>query len=91
MEGHGMDDVYRNLWSAVLKQAIEDVAKYTSGFYSKRSLSWFEDECEELGSFQWICSILDLHPESIKMFIYQVIYERFSTAINNSPIEFRAH
>jgi len=30
-----MDDVYRNLWSAVLKQAIEDVAKYTSGFTQK--------------------------------------------------------
>ena len=86
-----MDEVYRNLWSAVLKQAIEDVAKYPGGLISERTLSWFENKCEEIGSFQWICNILNLNPESIKMFIYHVISERFSTAINNSLVEFRAH
>ena len=85
-----MDDVYRNLWTAVLKQAIEDVVKYTGGFSTKRALSWFEDENEEIGSFQWICSVLDLNPELIKMVIKPEMSERISTAINNSPIEFHA-
>jgi len=85
-----MDEVYRNLWIAVLKQAIEDVAKYTGGFFTKRALSWFEDESEETGSFQWICSVLDLNPESIKILIKPGMSERISTSINNSPIEFHA-
>jgi hypothetical protein len=90
MEGHGMEKIYQNLWSAVLKQAIEDVAKYPGGAFSETALSWFEDECDEIGSFQWICSILNLHPESIKRFFYPRMSERFSTAINNFPREFRA-
>ena len=76
-----MDEVCWNLWSAVLQQAIEDVAKYPGGIISEKALSWFENECEEIGSFQWICSTLNLNPESIKMYIYQVISEKFSTAI----------
>ena len=58
-----MDAAYRKLWIAVLKQAIKD---------SKISRSWFEDENEDTGSFQWICSVLDLNPGSIKSLI---IYE----------------
>jgi hypothetical protein len=82
MVGHGMDETYLDLWYAVLKQAIVDVSKYPVGYYSERALSWVEDECEEVGSFQWICSILNLNPEAIKIFIYQRISERFSTTIN---------
>ena len=83
MEGHGMDETYLDLWYAVLKQAIVDVSKYPVGYYSEKALSWVEDECEEVGSFQWICSILNLNPEPIKIFIYQRISEGFSTAIHH--------
>jgi len=65
-----MEMIYHNLWSAVLKQAIEDVTKSPVEAFSERDLSWFEDECDEIGSFQWICCMLNLHPESIKKFIY---------------------
>ena len=61
--------VYQNLWSAVLKQAIKDVSKYNGEFFVERTLSWFEDESEEVGSFRWICSILNLNPESIKRIV----------------------
>ena len=58
--GLGMDEAYRNLWIAVLKQAIKDM---------ERSRPWFEDGNKETGSFQWICSVLDLNPRSIKRLI----------------------
>jgi hypothetical protein len=64
-----MDEAYRNLWIAVLKQAIKDVEKYHGGFSTENSLSWFDDENEEIGSFQWICKILDLNPGSIKSLV----------------------
>lgn len=83
-----MDEVYRNLWFAVLKQAIEDVAKYPDEIISESATSWLENECEEIGSFQWVCRILNLNPESIKIFVNQVTCERSSTAINNSLNEF---
>ena len=87
-----MDDkVYLNLWSAVLKQAIKDLLKYRNGFFAERTLSWFEDKSEEVGSFQWICSILNLNPESIKMILIPVTRESNSIPANNSPMEFRAH
>ena len=52
-----MSEAYRKLWIAVLKQAIKDIGKCRS---------WFEDGNKETGSFQWICSVLDLHPGTIK-------------------------
>ena len=85
------DEVYLNLWSAVLDQAIEDVLKFRGSFLAERTLSWFEDECKEVGSFHWICRILDLNPESVKNSIYQLIRESNSIAANNSPMELQAH
>ena len=85
------DEVCRNLWSAVLKQAIKDASEYHCGFFAERALSWFEDESKEIGSFQWICSILNLNPESIKRVIYQVTRESNSISANNSPMESCAH
>ena len=58
--GHGMDEAYRKLWIAVLNRAIKDI---------ERSRSWFEDENEETGSFQWICRVLDLNPGTIKSLV----------------------
>ena len=55
-----MDEAYRKLWIAVLKQAIKDI---------ERSRQWFEDGNKETGSFQWICSVLDLNPGSIKTLV----------------------
>ena len=55
--GHAMAEAYRKLWIAVLKQAIKDF---------ERSRSWFENENEEIGSFRWICMVLEFDPRSIK-------------------------
>ena len=61
-----MDKEYRELWAAVLKQAIEDAQKYIGSFAMEKAHQWFKNESDEVGSFLWICSILDLAPESIK-------------------------
>ena len=82
---------YIDLWSAVLDQVIEDVFKFQGTVFAERTLSWFEDECEDVGSFHWICKILNLNPKSIKNFIYQIIRESNSIAANNSLMELRAH
>ena len=79
------NESYLNLWSAVLNQAIEDIFEFHGSVFAERTLSWFEDECEEVGSFHWICRILNLNPESIRKFIYQMIRE------NNFSMEIRAH
>ena len=65
-----MDESYRNLWAAVLIQAIEDAENYSAGFHREKALAWFEQKSEEPGSFQWICSALDLDPELIKLRIH---------------------
>lgn len=85
-----MDESYRNLWAAVLDQAIEDVRQYNGGFSMERAILWFESESNEIGSFLWVCSVLDLNPKPIKMFIRPEIRDRMSTSINNSPNEFSA-
>ena len=85
------NDVYLNLWSAVLDQAIEDVLKFQGSVFAERTVAWFEGECKEVGSFHWICRILDLNPESVKNSIYQLIGESNSIAANNSLMELRAH
>ena len=65
-----MEEAHIKLWAAVLKQAIKDAQKYYGSFSGDRSQLWFKSETEEVGSFLWICNVLDLDPESIARFMY---------------------
>ena len=65
-----MEEAHIKLWAVVLKQAIKDAQKYYGSFSGDRTQLWFQNETEEVGSFLWICSVLNLDPESIVRFIY---------------------
>jgi hypothetical protein len=62
-EGHCSIDPHRNLWAAVLQQAIEDVAKKNGKSGTARE--WFESSRDGVGSFLWVCGVLDFDPEQI--------------------------
>lgn len=59
-----MEQEYRNLWAAVLKQAIKDAGQEDQDSLNNPRL-WFYSESKEIGSFLWICAVLNIDPESI--------------------------
>ena len=62
-----MDDGYKNLWAAVLKQAVADAQKYVGSVAMEKACVWFRSESAAVGSFLWICNALDLDSDSIKL------------------------
>ena len=54
----------KNLWKAVLEQAFKD-AQGKVGTYecSRNARVWFQSDSKDIGSFLWICEVLDLEPE----------------------------
>jgi len=54
----------KRLWAAVLEQAIEDVRREHG--HADRARAWFQSEGEEVGSFLWICRMLDIDPKSTR-------------------------
>ena len=59
-----MEQKYRNLWAAVLKQAIKDSRQCSKDSFNNPRL-WFISESQEVGSFLWICAVLNIDPELI--------------------------
>ena len=51
----------KELWAAVLEQAIQDFNR--GYFYAENARAWFESESEEIGSFLWICRMLGVDAE----------------------------
>jgi hypothetical protein len=54
----------KELWAAVLEQAIQDFNR--GYFYADRAREWFQSESEEVGSFLWICKMLSVDAERTK-------------------------
>jgi len=50
----------KRLWHAVLKQANKDAR------WDVTARAWFRSKDQGAGSFLWICTLLDLSPESIR-------------------------
>ena len=59
-----MTEDCRRLWVAVLEQAIEDIRRDLA--YADSSRAWFQSEREGVGSFLWICRMLDIDPGSTR-------------------------
>ena len=67
-----MEEACKQLWAAVLKQAIKDAQRELSAnmFNFKKmsrqsALRWFLNEDQEVGSFLWVCSLTRIEPESV--------------------------
>jgi hypothetical protein len=55
---------WRALWRAVLDQAFKD-AEGRVGTYAHRkdAREWFRSTGKDIGTFLWICEVLDVDPE----------------------------
>jgi len=60
-----MDQKYRNLWAAVLKQAIKDAKQSVKSSLTGPGL-WFCSNSHAIGSFLWICGVLNIDPVSVR-------------------------
>ena len=66
-DGDVMIEPCKRLWTAVLKRAVEDA--YSGGMTDvtgEGARVWFQSNNQGVGSFLWICSMLDLNPEFVR-------------------------
>ena len=61
-----MEEGCKRLWAAVLKQAIKDI-RCRNDRRRENALSWFNSKNKGTTSFLWICGILGLDPDLIRM------------------------
>jgi len=66
------------LWAAVLETALDDVyglsalRSHTTAARERETkgrlpaLAWFADEQNSVGTFHWICDVLDLDPNAVR-------------------------
>ncbi len=76
------EDIYqsglacRKLWAAVLEQAIKDARDETSKTLrveradGQTAQHWFHSENDGIGSFLWICEMLDLEPRFVRTLVH---------------------
>lgn len=83
----GEVDPCRQIWAAVLNQAVDDLSgagtdragpchKNARAIISTRARRWFAAANRGIGSFVWICHILDLDPDRTR----NVIMSRFAAS-----------
>lgn len=67
-------DCYGLVWFAVLLQAVEDASVPVPNvhplteqhYYQRKAVLWFRNkERADIGSFMWVCSVLNLDPEDV--------------------------
>ena len=68
MGEHEMDVSYKRLWVAVLKQAVEEALGRKGVRLMKKAQTWLQNDNQTIGSFLWICAVLQLDPQSIRNF-----------------------
>ncbi len=68
----------RNLWASVLEKAIEDLnvteTKHEMNnnyeqFWQRKAAAWFRSSVKDIGSFLWICMILDLDSDVVRSLV----------------------
>jgi hypothetical protein len=76
-EGDSQTFRCRRLWAAVLLQAVRDYGSVKRdkvpapgsayGFNPVRLQSWFLSTSREVKSFEWICELLDIDPDVMRI------------------------
>ena len=61
-----MDDTFKNLWLSVVKAAVEDYRGGNGPILHKDAESWLISNNEGVGSFIWVCEVLDIEPSYIR-------------------------
>lgn len=67
---------YRALWAAVLYQGCKDAAgdlrdtRKTGSTHTTRTLRWLHSENKRIGSYEWICDLLDIDPSVLRAAVY---------------------
>lgn len=63
---------YFRLWKAVLIRAIQDLYPRKGQIYLS-TLHWFSSKSIDIGSYLWICSILEIDPSYLKTRIFEAL------------------
>ena len=60
-------DQYRSIWLAVLQQAIADLVteNVEEEIASRTARRWFKSDADGVGSFNWVCNVVNLERESV--------------------------
>lgn len=82
-----MSNGYKKLWFTVLEQAISDAEGHVEGpkdyrkLITERARAWFFRKNQGIGSFLWICLMLDLKPESVR----RLVAKKYNSPSSKKP------
>jgi hypothetical protein len=85
-----MQKACERLWSSVLERAIEDFRGFHGLWLQNNAKTWLLSNNDGIGSYLWICGVLNLDPPTVRRSIITSIDEDFSRAesltINESNV-----
>lgn len=70
-------DPHYLLWIAVMEQVLRDLGYGTSHLYYGKAVAWLTNrDRHDVGSFNWVCTLLGLDPDTV----YASIKEKYGLA-----------
>lgn len=69
---------YRRIWAAVLQLAVGEAlgTMYCTAYQQREARKWVRDTKTNLGSFTWICRLLDVEPEKARTAILKRKFQK---------------
>ena len=74
-------DCYKAVWLAVLQQAIADLVSEAgdSEIPRRTATRWFKSNADHVGSFKWVCNVVNLDTEAVLVRVRERIREHDGT------------
>ena len=83
---------YKTLWAAVLWQAVSDVVRLATAKrphaqeIAQQTRAWIDDPANDnVGSFIWVCSVLDFDPKRVRPRIYAMVDNARKAGLGKLP------
>ncbi len=77
-----MEERCKGLWFSVLERAIKDLRGFYGLSLQDNAETWLLSGNKGVGSYLWICSVLNLDPSSIRRSLINCVDEDLSMAEN---------
>jgi hypothetical protein len=54
------------LWTEVIALSLRDLTHPKNPYAAREAREWFSSDTQEIGSFCWVCQLIDLEPNFIR-------------------------
>ncbi len=55
-----------DLWTEVIALSLRDLTHPKNPYAAREAQDWFSSDSQEIGSFDWVCHLIDIEPSFIR-------------------------